>query len=345
MGKKAEPGLAAVDIVWAVDGSGSMVDEAERVRDNLQSFVDGIAAAGVDTRVVFLSQEDLVPAGSPLAQGGNYLWLQDTVDSVNALDRLVARFDDYQSFLRPNSHVHFIIVTDDESTFMDIGTPDGRADAFQAAMGERLTGAVSVHAIASPGEPADPPCAPASVPEEVVNCCRECLLTLCFVVSEPCLMLTDASGAPQVGPLTCPFLGGASRPGTTYFRLAERTGGVGVSICEEDWTGVFGSLRDAVVESAPLPCGYPIPEPPAGQLLELDKVNVRYIPAGADPSGVSPYGNVPDASACGDSLAWYYDDPQSPGEVLLCPGACDVVASGAGGEVEVVFGCGTVVLL
>lgn len=345
VGRTAEPGLSAVDIVWAVDLSGSMADEAQRVQNNIQSFVDGIAAAGVDTRVVFLSETDLVPGNSQLAQGGNYLWVMDDVDSSNALDRLVARFPDYASFLRPNAHVHFIIVTDDESRFMGLGTPEERADAFQSAMGGMLTADFSVHAIASPGEPLDPPCAPESVPMEIVDCCRSCILTLCFVVPQGCETHVDANGAPLVGPLTCPFLGGAARPGTTYYTLADRTGGIGASICAEDWTGVFGSLSDAVIESAPLPCGYPIPEPPPGMLLELDKVNVRYTPSGADSASVSPFANVTDESACADNAAWFYDDPDEPGEVLLCPAACEAVSAGDGGEVEVVFGCETIGIL
>ena len=339
--KTTEPGLAAVDIVWAVDGSGSMSDEAQRLQDNIQAFVDGIAAAGVDTRVVFLSQTDLVPAGSQLAQGGNYLWLEDMVDSTNALDRLIARYPDYQGFLRPDSHVHFIIVTDDESDYMGLGTPTARADAFQSDMDGLLSNEYTIHAVASPGAENELPCAPESIAPEVVQCCRDYILSLFIVLPAGC----DAY--PEVTALTCPFMGGAARNGVTYFMLADRTGGVGTSICAEDWTNVFGSLQDAVVASAPLPCSYAIPAPPSGTTFDKMQVNVKYTPSGSDPANSTPYPNVADVADCGDNQAWYYDPPGAdiPEEVVLCPAACEAANAAKGGMMDVVFGCPTVPLL
>ena len=336
-GKQAEAGLASADIVWVIDGSGSMVDEAQRVQTNIDSFVTGITAAGVDTHVVMLGENDLVPAGSTLAQSGNYLYIDDEVDSTNALQRIVERFADYQSFLRPNAHVHFIVVTDDEARFMNLNTPQERAQAFQTDMAGRLA-SFSLHAIASPGNPGDLPCAPESVPAEIVQCCRDYLLTFFTAVPAGCEQHM------QVNPLDCAFIGGAAAPGTTYFELARTTNGVGSSICAEDWTMVFGSLRDAVIESAPLPCNYAIPPPPAGMSFQRGLVNVKYTPAGADPMTVTPYPGVANAMACGDKLAWHYDNPDAPTEVLLCPRACETVGAATGGSVDVLFGCATILV-
>jgi hypothetical protein len=338
-GRTAEKGLAAVDIVWVIDGSGSMVDEAQRLQTNIDSFVSGIAAAGVDTRVVLIGQQDLVPANSALAMSGNYRFVQHDVDSHNLLDVLVERFPDYSSFLRPFAHVHFIAVTDDESTFMRLPTPDERAQAFRMAMDNLLTADYSVHAIASPGSVTDFPCAPESVAPEIVQCCRDYILTLFFTLPPGCDKYPN-----DVTPLTCPFLGGAAAPGVTYFTLAQQTSGVGASICSEDWTMVFGSLSDAVIESAPLPCNYAIPAPPPGMTFQRELVNVKYTPPGGDKTKVTPYPNVRDAAACGDNLAWYYDNPETPKEVLLCPAACMTVGSGQGGAVDVLFGCMTIPL-
>lgn len=338
-GRTAEQGLAAVDIVWIIDGSGSMVDEAERVQNNIDSFVAGIAAAGVDTRVVLIGQDDLVPPASALAQSGNYRYVEHDVGSTNALEVLVQRFPDYSDFLRPFAHVHFIVVTDDEARFMNLNTPDARAQAFRDAMGSRLTAAYSVHAIASPGNVGDFGCAPESVPPAIVDCCRQYILNLFFTLPMGCEQYPN-----EVTPLNCPFLGGAAAPGVTYFTLAQQTSGVGASICSEDWTMVFGSLSDAVIESAPLPCNYEIPAPPPGMTFQRELVNVKYTPPGGDPMAVTPYPNVASAAACGDNLAWYYDDPNMPKEVLLCPAACMTVGSGQGGTVDVLFGCKTIPL-
>jgi hypothetical protein len=336
----AKTGLAAVDIVWIIDGSGSMADEAQRLQMNIDSFVSTISAAGVDTHVVLVGEQDLVPAGSMLATSGNYLFVQDKVDSWNALDELIARFPDYQKFLRPTAHVHFIVVTDDESRYMNLGTPDQRAMGFQSAMDGMLDAEFTVHAIASPGNEGDLPCIPDSVDPAVAKCCQDYLLNLFLTYPAGCDQYMD-----QVTILTCPFLGGAAAPGVTYQRVTTNTSGVFASICSEDWTTVFGSLSDAVIESAPLPCNYAIPPPPSGMSFDRGKVNVKYTPEGADPASVQPYGKVSDAAACSDRLGWYFDSDAAPSEVLLCPSACEAVGGGQGGMVDVLFGCATIVVM
>jgi hypothetical protein len=345
IGESTEPGLAAVDIVWVVDGSGSMVDEAERIQNEMDQFVMDISGAGVDTHVVLIGQQDLVPANSQLAMSGNYRFIEDDVDSHNALQRIAARFPDYSDFLRAFAHVHFIVVTDDESDYPG-ATPADRANAFIAEATGLWSNSYSVHAIASEGMVGGPPCGPTPrPPQQVIDCCA--LYALAFYLFPP------ASGAPlnceqvaaEVTPQLCPrALSSAAAPGVTYYELAGLTDGVSQSICLDDWTPVFGSLRDAVVESAPLPCNYEIPPAPSGMVFDREKVNVKYTPAGMDPDSVQPFGRVADAAACGDSDGWYFDAAAAPTEVLLCPSLCDLVGSGAGGAVEVLFGCATIVL-
>jgi len=338
-GKSAEAGLAAVDIVWVVDGSGSMLDEAERLQNNMDSFTASIASAGVDTRVVLVGQNDLVPAGSALAQSGNYLFVEADVDSNNAFSKLIEHFPDYSGFLRPDAHVHFIVVSDDESNYMGLGSPQQRAGAFETDMGGLLSAAFTIHAIASPGNVGDLPCIPDTVQPEVASCCQQFVLSLFLVYPAGCEAYMS-----MVTPLTCPFLGGAFAPGVTYYTAADATGGVTASICTQDWTDIFSSLKDTVVASAPLPCNYEIPPAPDGMVFDRTLVNVKYTPPETDPDSVAALGNVEDASQCGDSEAWHYDDGDNPSEVLLCPAICDRVGSGAGGSVEVLFGCATIPL-
>jgi hypothetical protein len=337
-GQTAMTGIAAVDIVWVIDGSGSMSDEAERLQMNIDNFTSTISASGVDTHVVLVGQKDLVPANSMLAQSGKYLFVQDDVDSWNAFERLVARFPDYKSFLRPSAHVHFIVVTDDESRYMNLQTPDERAMGFQTAMDGLLDSEFTVHAIASPGNEGDLPCIPDSVDPAIAKCCQDYIASLFLTFPMGCDM-------DKVTILTCPFLGGAAAPGVTYQREVTNTGGVFASICSEDWTQVFGSLSDAVIASAPLPCDYAIPPPPTGMSFDRTKVNVKYTPQGADPASVQPYGKVKDADACGDEDGWYFDDDTNPTKVMLCPTTCAAVGGGEGGAVDVLFGCATVVVL
>jgi hypothetical protein len=342
IGRTTMPQLGAADVVWIIDGSGSMVDEAERLQQNLDSFTTSIADAGVDTRVVLLAQDDLVPAGSALAQSGNYLFVEADVDSYNALDILVSQFASYSTFLRPQAHVHFIAVTDDESRYMGLGTPAERATGFQGAMDGLLSGEYTVHTVASPGAVGEAPCVPESVTQEILDCCVACLF--CLEPPMGCEHLLDANGAPLINTISCAFLGGAAAPGVTYYALAEMTAGVATSICVDDWTDVFGSLSDAVIESVPLPCSYPIPEPPSGMFFDRDKVNVRFTPTGMSADETEPFPKVGAVDACADEAAWYYDNPDAPAEVLLCPASCEAVASEGGGTMEIVFGCETVVV-
>ena len=63
------------------------------------------------------------------------------------------------------------------------------------------------------------------------------------------------------GPPSC----AGTSTGTTYLTLSDRTKGEKLSLCAADWSVLFKKLESAVIESAPLPCDFEIPETPAGQ--------------------------------------------------------------------------------
>jgi hypothetical protein len=133
---------------------------------------------------------------------------------------------------------------------------------------------------------------------------------------------------------------GAAAPGSTYYALSNMTKGLTASICQSDWKTIFEPLTAAVIESAPLPCNYKIPPPPAGELLDPTKVNVGYTAPGK-PEEVFP--RTTDNAACADKSGWYYDNVGAPTEVLLCPSTCQQVS--AGGSVNLTFGCETILVL
>ena len=82
-------------------------------------------------------------------------------------------------------------------------------------------------------------------------------------------------------------------------------------------------------------CEYKLPQPPAGQTLDPDKVNVLYTPAGgADTTLVY----VPDEASCKDG-AWYYDDATTPTKILLCPTFCPSVKADQQAKVQISVGC------
>jgi hypothetical protein len=88
-------------------------------------------------------------------------------------------------------------------------------------------------------------------------------------------------------------------------------------------------------------CDWPLPTPPAGQMLDFGAVNVRYT----SPSGfATALGKVGNAADCAMFVeGWYYDDPAKPTKIVACPQTCTgIQAGGAMASVEALFGCTSV---
>jgi hypothetical protein len=89
--------------------------------------------------------------------------------------------------------------------------------------------------------------------------------------------------------------------------------------------------------NAAIPCELALPEPQPGDVLAYDEVNLEYEAAECERTLFSA---VTSAAECGEEDGWYYDDPDSPGRVLLCPRSCERV-SGPGGNLYYSVGCDT----
>jgi hypothetical protein len=125
----------------------------------------------------------------------------------------------------------------------------------------------------------------------------------------------------------------------TCMELQGQTGGqVDVTFgCES--VGSCIATDSSTVMSAD-PCAFAMPLPPSGQSLDLTSVNVRYT----SPSGfASDIGKVNTAAECsGVVQGWYFDNPDSPTQILACPQTCtEIKAGGASAKLEVLFGCKT----
>jgi hypothetical protein len=104
-----------VDIIWVIDNSGSMDEEEARVQNNMNTFATSIANSGVDYHVIGLTDTSHVNVPPPLGGSPRYLGVNVNIDSNDALRKLVEQYPAYQSFLRPGSIKHIVVVTDDES--------------------------------------------------------------------------------------------------------------------------------------------------------------------------------------------------------------------------------------
>jgi hypothetical protein len=118
-------------------------------------------------------------------------------------------------------------------------------------------------------------------------------------------------------------------------------GGTGQAFLIDTNANAQQAFLDALneIQGAALPCAYQIPDPPEGEDLDFNQVNVQYTPGdGGQPVII---GKVDGEAACGPNGGWYYDNPAAPAQILLCPATCDIVSADTDGVVDVVFGCAT----
>ena len=216
-GRKFDP----VDMVWVVDSSRSMVDQQERIHQTINDFVSAVEARKFDVRLVMVTATNIVPA--PLGTDAErYRFVQRSVGSREPLMALLDTLPSYRAFLRPTAALHFVVVTDDDSSLS--------ADDFLAAMHAQLQRPFVVHAVASPdvdGQPCRDQGAPA-----------------------------DCATATGIRRSSC----GASAIGREYYALAQQLGGQEISICIDDWSTVLAPLLEAVGRMQ-IPCIVDLSEP------------------------------------------------------------------------------------
>ncbi len=322
---EAVEGLLPADIVFVIDNSGSMTEEAKQVQNSMNAFATTIAASGIDAHVILISsgsgdqQGVCVPA--PLGSGScpndeklpNFRHLLLEVGSTNGLELVLSTYPQWKDSLRANATKLVAIITDDDS---DLG-----AQAFidqLTALDASFVG-FTFDGIFAPKEVNPFTCALCNVAN-----CKAC--DVCCgkdtAVSLVCLPLPAAEGK-------------------VYKELVSKTGGVSGSLCAEEFLPVFEDMAKGVVAGSKIPCLYDIPPAPGGQTIDYGKVNVGYVPAPNEPEQVIFY--VPGGkAACGASGGWYYDNPEMPTKLLLCDATCSLVQGGAmGGKVSVKFGCET----
>jgi hypothetical protein len=122
-----------------------------------------------------------------------------------------------------------------------------------------------------------------------------------------------------------------AQAGGTGAALVVQTGG-GAQQTAQQFLDAIKKIR----ERSALPCTYQIP-PPTNGPIDFGKVNVGYTSGQGQSTDIYGVG-TPDQ--CKPNVpGWYYDNPQNPSSIQLCPGTCDTVSADLAGNVKVVFGC------
>ncbi|MEZ4221067.1 MAG: hypothetical protein R3B13_09060 [Polyangiaceae bacterium] len=318
------------DIIWAIDTSGSMLDEAAAVQSTINAFSQQIVQTGIDVHVVMLAGYPFLllpgicvpgPLGSGMCppQGSDtklprFLHPANVfIDSTDGAKQLVQLFPVYKQMLRPGALKYVVVVTDDDSRNGQSSGSGGTGD---------------------PG-PYD------NNPD---------LFIKDFTALDP---MFSNGGTPTwslsaVYSFTkCP---NAAIDGIVWKDIVNKTGGVHGDICQctqaaacaTAFQGIFNKLATKIIQgSKPLTCEWQIPPPPAGQTLDPSKVNVDFI--NQDKGTKETLFHVNDVNACDPNLGgWYFDNNQLPASVKACPASCNKITAVTQGRIDVIFGCQTI---
>ncbi|MEM1031830.1 MAG: hypothetical protein AAGN82_15885 [Myxococcota bacterium] len=308
----AQPVFEDADIIFAVDTSGSMGDENEFVRQNLNAFSQQIVNSGIDARVIMLAERPLqlpLPCGNqlpipfpcppgicidpPLGSGQcpaddnppAYHHPQSEIGSSDALSQIVDLYPSYGSILRANTNKYVVIISDDNARPPNIDDAMVFLNTFTALDPAKLSGVI-VHSI------------------------------YCFDGSGDCV-----------------------QKGQAYEDLVNLTGGIAGNLALQDFKPIFDQMASNVIANGQIPCEFEIPEPPMGETLDPSKVNVVFTDGNGNETNIL---QVPNQASCNpNDGGWYYDVPSAPNRVLLCPASCTGVQADPMGKVDVLFGCET----
>jgi hypothetical protein len=97
------------------------------------------------------------------------------------------------------------------------------------------------------------------------------------------------------------------------------------------FTAVLQSIQQSAVA-----CQFTMPKSDAG-IIDPSKVEVSYSPGGNPPAQKLP--KVDDATKCGGTGGWYYDNNANPTSISLCPSTCSVVQVDSKAKIDVSLGC------
>lgn len=296
---------APVDIIFAIDTSGSMANEIAQVKANINgSFAAVLGQGDLDFRVTVLAAKGTStfavcvapPLGGPNC-GSNpplYRAVSQTVGSTNGLSLLLSTYDspnatlNWQSQLRYDATKAFIVITDDNANITAAAFDSGLlAKEPLGVFGTALKRNYVFYGIIGVDK------------------------------NDPSKKCPDAV---NIGPV--------------YQSLVALTNGAQFSECEADYSPAFGAIAKNVL--AKLSCQYTRPtNAPNGKAVDPSKVSVKLIDAMLQST---PFAHVDDVTKCA-GLEWYYNDNQNPTSLTLCPDACSKVQAELGAEVRIDVGC------
>ncbi len=308
------------DIIFVIDNSPSMRDEIEWTRAKMNEFSQRIKAGGLDHHIVVVS---CLPGNcgggrgnfsgicipSPLGIAGGCDEPPPYNDSNPPLylhvDQRIPSQQGLQTIVNTYSQWKTVMRPTSRKHFVVISD-----DTSTMSSAQFNTGAISL----------DPSFADYRFHGIFAYQSKEAACAISQ--SEPCCRFASPGGE-----------------GVPYKELATMTGGVQADLCAQDFSPVFDKFASSVVASARLNCGWLIPNPPEGQTLNPDLVNVVFV----DPKETSSFlGRVASSADCSKvEHGWFYDDPSKPKSIGVCPQTCTWIQGKPKAQVDLQFGCAT----
>ena len=304
---------AEVDIIIAIDTSGSMGEETAQVQANINDFAKSIGGSGLDYRVTMIAEKPTAPpiplpipipptgiCVDPPLGGANctenlplYHHLVKTVSSTDAFDVILAQYPTYSAWLRPTAYKVFIVITDDYSN----------PTTYQQFDQQLLAKSATQFGTAANRR---------------------------YIFNSICGW---KRGTPILSGTKC---GSAVNTGSQYQELSQLTNGTIDSVCETSYASVFQNIAKGLVTK--LGCEFSFPKAQGGGTTDPEKVVVNYT-SGAG-GAAKPLTRVTDQSKCGTIAdAWYYDDNNNPTKIVFCPSTCSGPGADTGGKIDIAVGC------
>jgi hypothetical protein len=301
---------AEVDIIVLIDTSGSMSEETNQVKANINTFASKIGSSGLDYTVVMIAEKPKLPpipipgftppgicvppplGGASCADNPPKFHHIDTdVGSTDSLQIILDQYGTYAPWLRPSAYKVFIEVTDDNSalawTTFDTQLLAKSAAQFGSAASRR------------------------------------------YIFNSICGW---KKGTPVLDASKC---GSAVNIGDQYQNLSKTTGGTVDSVCETSYAGVFDNIAKGLITK--LGCEFAMPKAADGKVADPTKVVVKYTPGGGAAKSLT---QVTDAGKCGTTAdAWYYDNNAAPTKIVFCPSTCTASGQDTNGKLEIAVGC------
>jgi Mg-chelatase subunit ChlD len=92
-----------------------------------------------------------------------------------------------------------------------------------------------------------------------------------------------------------------------------------------------------LISGGTIACEYLVPESTSGTPADPTKVNVSFFPGIGSPEDLL---KVDDPAYCIPN-GWYYDDPDNPTRIILCPETCSAAQGDPSAKIEILVGCET----